>query len=188
MKIPSSSLVLLLGLVLSTSGLAQSIEETAIADSRTHQAQNDNKAAVEILERAIAAGGNTSSLFSEYGVALANRMREVQFLQGILAGKMKRAFEKAVQLDPNNLTAWTGLAEYYSNAPAFAGGSVERAIKCAQEVQTRDALRGNLELGQIYRRAGKLDQAREAFSAALKIDPSSQTATEGIKALDTPKL
>jgi tetratricopeptide (TPR) repeat protein len=44
------------------------------------------------------------------------------FKQGILAPKIKSAFERTVELDPTNIPAHRGLIEFYTQAPGFMGG------------------------------------------------------------------
>lgn len=48
---------------------------------------------------------------------------------------MKSAWEKAVQLDPKTVDARESLIQYYLQAPAIAGGSVDKAIEMATEIK-----------------------------------------------------
>src|SRR6185312_11532803 len=54
-----------------------------------------------------------------------------------LAGKVKSAFEAAVQLDPANGSAANDLSEYYVGAPAIVGGGLDKATALADRVAAR---------------------------------------------------
>src|SRR5262249_43813801 len=43
------------------------------------------------------------------------------------ASKGRKAFEKAIELDPNHVAARIGLATFFLQAPSIAGGSKEKA-------------------------------------------------------------
>ncbi|MEO6924410.1 MAG: hypothetical protein ABI142_11340 [Bryocella sp.] len=64
-----------------------------------------------------------------------------------LAGKVKAAFEKAVELDPHNADAVNDVGEYYVSAPAIVGGGTDKAFALADRVartlpETAHRLRG----------------------------------------------
>ena len=52
-----------------------------------------------------------------------------------LAEKTRKALEKAVQLDGNNVSALRDLMEYYRQAPWFLGGSKKKADKIEKQLQ-----------------------------------------------------
>jgi tetratricopeptide (TPR) repeat protein len=81
--------------------------------------------------------------------------------QPALARKVKKAFERASQLDPDNLEARFGLIEYYLRAPGILGGSLKKADEQAREIRKRDALEG-------YRAFGRLDEQKKDFDQALR--------------------
>jgi tetratricopeptide (TPR) repeat protein len=91
--------------------------------------------------------------------------------QAVLAGRMCAAFKRSVEIDPNHVPGYLGLSRYYQNAPAIAGGSMEKAIAFAEEARKRDAFSGTLELGFIAERQGRLDQALGYFGEALRLHP-----------------
>jgi len=61
-------------------------------------------------------------------------MRSSVLIQPFLALKVKQHFERAVELNPDNLDARADLKEYYEKAPGFLGGSVEKARQQAEEI------------------------------------------------------
>jgi tetratricopeptide (TPR) repeat protein len=84
--------------------------------------------AADFFEEATEANNKVADYFSwlgnTYGTIAgdANPIR-----QGLLAPKMKSAWEKAIALDSKNLDARTSLIQYYLQAPGIMGGSVEKA-------------------------------------------------------------
>ena len=94
-----------------------------------------------------------------YGSAAGNASF---FKQMRLAGKIKSSFERAVELDADNVDARSGLIVYYLNAPGIAGGSEEKAEQQAIEIGKRDVFRGHLAMANIYQ-AQENDQAVEQY-------------------------
>jgi tetratricopeptide (TPR) repeat protein len=56
-----------------------------------------------------------------------------------LAGKVHEEFERAVQLNPNDVEARLDLAEFYLTAPGIVGGSEQKARQQAQFIQALDS-------------------------------------------------
>lgn len=142
--------------------------------SQIRIAQKRNKEAVEAAEAATKAAPTNAAHFSQLGIALGTRMGEVGFMQmAMLSGRMKGAFEQAVQLDPKNLNALVGLTRYYSNAPEIAGGSLTKAAEYAERVKAELPFLGEAELGRIAEKRGDLAAALQHFEASLKHRPES---------------
>src|SRR6266567_3974433 len=67
----------------------------------------------------VADAPNRAEYQSNLGRILGQRTGEVSFIkQALLAGQMFGAFKKSVELDPNHIPGYIGLARYYTNAPA----------------------------------------------------------------------
>ena len=85
-------------------------------------------------------------------------------------------FNKARELDPNNLTAIMGLGEI-----ALSQGSTAAAIahlKKATKLKSSSA-RAHTLLGEAYLAAGQKSNAAASFKKALKIDPDNARARDG---------
>lgn len=75
--------------------------------------QKNTKEAVESAEQATKADPTKAEYFSKLGMALGQRMGEIGFMQqAIMSGKLRKAFEKSVELDPNHVAGLIGLAHY----------------------------------------------------------------------------
>lgn len=54
-----------------------------------------------------------------------------------LARKVRYAFERAVQLNPENIQAMSDLGEFYVDAPAIVGGGLDKGRALADQMQPR---------------------------------------------------
>jgi tetratricopeptide (TPR) repeat protein len=106
------------------------------------QYRNDDEA-VDHMERAVEL--NPANADYQYGLGAAYGMKAQNagmIKQAFLAPKVKKAFEKAVELNPKLLEAHVGLAQYYWKAPGIMGGDMEKAWKEADAVIQLDEIRG----------------------------------------------
>jgi tetratricopeptide (TPR) repeat protein len=124
-------------------------------------AQDELDKAVESLERAASLDPTSSEIYQWLGRALGFLAARVNvFRQASLAPRVRRAFERAVELGPDNVEARLDLLEYYVQAPGIMGGSLEKARVQAAEIARRDRMRG-------YRAAGRIADHDKRFDAAL---------------------
>jgi len=136
--------------------------------------QKNAKEAVELAERATKADPTKPEYFSQLGIALSQRMNEVPFIQmAMMSGKMKKAFEKSIALDPQHINGLIGLTRFYTNAPEIAGGGIEKALEFAARVQKIDPFLGAIELGKVAEKDEKFDVALENYATASKLRPEN---------------
>ena len=118
--------------------------------------------AVEWMEKSVALEEANAEYHLWLGRAYGSQAIRASVLkQPGLARKVKKEFERASKLDPDNLEARFGLIEYYLRAPGSLGGSLEKAEEQARELRKRDALEG-------HRAFGRLDEHRKDFDQALR--------------------
>jgi Tfp pilus assembly protein PilF len=143
--------------------------------------RNDADAAADYFEKAVAAQPKNALYHFWLGQAYGSQAQNASmFSQMRLAGKTKDEFERAVQLDPNLLDARFGLIDFYTMAPAIAGGSEEKAMQQAAEIKKRDSVLGHRAMARIYSRQKKTDLARNEWLAAVKEQPNSAKAHNGL--------
>jgi tetratricopeptide (TPR) repeat protein len=168
-------------LILTTSALAQSGAVPAVpADAATLHKQSleslqqkKAKEAVEFAEQATKADPANPVYFSQLGMALSMRMNEVNFIQMAgLSSKLKKAFEKSVELDPNHVPGLIGLARFYTNAPEIAGGNLVKAAEFATRVQKIEPFLGSIELGNIANKDEKYAEALGHYESAATLKPT----------------
>jgi tetratricopeptide (TPR) repeat protein len=142
----------------------------------------DSKGAIKLYEEAIKADPANAQLQTDYARALSVRINEVNFMaKGMIAGKMLKAYNTSVELNPDHIEGWIGLSRYYLNAPPIAGGSLEKATTYAHEVKKRLAWLGEVELGLITEKGGDKEAAATHFRAALEGNPHHGEAIAGLK-------
>jgi tetratricopeptide (TPR) repeat protein len=166
-------------LLLSTSALAQTPAVPAPVDAAALNKQSIEslrqkkaKEAVELAEQAAKADPTKPEYFSQLGMALSMRMNEVNFIQMAgLSSKLKKAFEKSVELDPQHVPGLIGLARFYAGAPEIAGGSLAKAAEFATRVQKIDPFLGTIELARICEKDEKFAEALAHYEAAAVLKP-----------------
>lgn len=152
--------------------------------------QRDREAAQRAAETGIRA--------AERAVALQPAMAESHRLLGTLCGQIipsniwlavrygkcaSESIRRALELDPNSWRAWLsqGVGKYYL-PPAF-GGSPEAAIadfRRALELNPQ-AAEAWLWLGIALRKAGRLEEAREALRQSLELNPARAWARQQLE-------
>ena len=134
--------------------------------------QKNLKEAVTAYEQAAKLDATKAEYFSTLAVALSQRMGEMTFMQqAMVAGKMKKAFEKSVELDPKHVAGLVGLARYYTNAPEIAGGSTEKAAEFAKRIREIAPFQGEMELGHVASHDEKYAEALARYEAAATLKP-----------------
>ena len=87
-----------------------------------------------------------------------------------LARRAKRAFARAVQLEPDNPVYLEGLGRYLAMAPGIVGGDRDSARSLGDHLLRLDPMRGTFLLVQVLGRGSPADRARadslvDAFAA-----------------------
>jgi len=131
--------------------------------------ERKNERAGDYFEAAAKLDPKNSQYYLWLGRAYGREAQQANVLrQPGLAKKTRTAWERSIELDPENLDARSDLIQYYVQAPGFLGGSTAKALEQAEEIRKRNALRGYLELGALYERDKKMADAEKAYVAAAK--------------------
>lgn len=88
-----------------------------------------------------------------------------------LAGKMRRSFERAVELAPDNVDYRRSLFEFYLNAPGIAGGGTDKAARQAEAIAALDPKAGYLTRLQVQFQEEELTEAEKLFKEATERFP-----------------
>jgi tetratricopeptide (TPR) repeat protein len=128
--------------------------------------------AEEFFEEAIDHNDKAAEYHNWYGNALGRIAQNANMVrQGLLAPKMKNAWERAVQLNPQYVDPRQSLIQFYLQAPGFMGGSVEKAKQMAVEIKKVKPAEGHRQMGNIYVHEKKMPEAEKEFIAMAKADP-----------------
>jgi tetratricopeptide (TPR) repeat protein len=139
--------------------------------------ENRSDEAVSVLEKAAAALPNRAEVHLWLGDAYgAQALRAGMIKQATIAPKVRREYERAVQLDANNIDARDRLIQFYLLAPGVMGGSVDKAKAQALEIGKRDKLRGHRALATIAMNQKDPATARRELQTAVKEQPGSAPA------------
>ncbi len=90
-----------------------------------------------------------------------------------MVSEVRRAFEKAVALDPKNLEARADLLEFYMEAPTAFGGGMDKAREQADAIGRINKGDGLLALSRIAEKDEKYAVAERHLKTAIEIDPTS---------------
>jgi tetratricopeptide (TPR) repeat protein len=147
-------------------------------------AQGEIDRAAEWMAKSVALEESNAEYHLWLGRAYGSAaMRASVLKQPALARKVKKEFERASQLDPDNLEARFGLIEYYSRAPGVMGGSRKRAEEQAREIRKRNAFEGYRAFGRLAELAKDFDQALREYGRAAAEFPDQAGPSYWIGAL-----
>lgn len=142
--------------------------------ARLQLQQGKTADAVDSAEDAVDLDDASAQAHYWLGNAYGSRIGQVGMLpQAMMAPKLRDAFERALVLDPTLHDARGSLVQYYLQAPAIAGGSVDKARAQVQELLKRDPPRGHYAQGQLAMFEKKPAEAAKAFAAASAARPDN---------------
>lgn len=110
---------------------------------RTYFAQEQFEQAIEWLDKAVVLDGRKADYHLWLGRACGYQAQRASILwQFPLARRVRKHFERAVELNPAHIHARADLAEYYLKAPWFLGGGKDKAEEQAHEISRLDLEEG----------------------------------------------
>jgi len=134
--------------------------------------QGDYRKATDTLDQAATLAPNDSDIQTWLGRAYGRRAETAFALQAIgLASKSRQAFEKAVQLDPNNREALNDLFEFYVEAPGFMGGGIERAKSLLPAIAQHDPAEVYFARARIAEKKDQFNDAEAQLRRAVDLAP-----------------
>ena len=141
--------------------------------------KGDFDTAVSLGEKAVAQSPGDAQLQLWLGRAYGRKAQAASALsQMSLARKCRKAFEKAVSLDPSSADARFDLLSFHVQAPAIAGGDKRIARKQADALLSLDPVRGHWGLAWIAERDKDAARAEVEFRKALEADSSGERAAD----------
>ena len=103
------------------------------------------------------------------GRTLGEKAAHVSFVRAVrLVPKIRGAFERSVELDPDNTGARTDLAEFYLEAPGFLGGGKDKAFAQADKLSSRDAAAAHWVKARAAEKEKRYGDAESEYVAAIK--------------------
>lgn len=159
---------------------------TELASNQTGQARlalgralvetNEFEEALELLEAAVEQRPDDAEAHYWYGAAAGSLAANVSMFKAAgYARTVKKAFTRAIELDPTHVPAHKGLVAFYTQAPAIAGGSRKKAIQTAEQLQQFAPVDGGLMLADVYGNKQQ-DKALEVLTALAIKAPNDPRA------------
>ena len=144
----------------------------------------DDDAAIALGEELVRAEPGDAVLWRVLGEAYGGKARTASVLSRLrYAKKCRAAFERAVEIAPDDIDARTALFTYDMEAPAIAGGSAVRAREEAEAIGRLDPGRGHCALGLLLLHEKDFVGAETEYRRALEAQPESGEARAGLAAI-----
>lgn len=125
--------------------------------------------ALELAELATRYGATVADHHHLHAIALAANIDSMGTLGKMrAAGRMRSAWERALELDPDHIEARFSLFGYYMQAPRIAGGGRDKAEAMAATIAERDRVRGHQARAVMLRADGDNDGALREYDAAAE--------------------
>ena len=132
----------------------------------------DYKKATESLEKAIALEPDNSEFHLWMGRAYGRRAETSSMITAPgYASKARQFFEKAAQLNPNNLEAQSDLFEYYLEAPGFLGGGQDKAAATAAAIARISPAEGHWAQAKLAEKRKEYSRAEQQLRRAIELAP-----------------
>ncbi|MES2149037.1 MAG: tetratricopeptide repeat protein [Pseudomonadota bacterium] len=129
--------------------------------------------AVKLGEQCITAHPQQSECHEQLGNALGSKAVNAGIMSAMgYVGKIRDEFKKAVELDPQNMSARFSLQQFYLQAPSIAGGGSGKAKTLAEETAKLSADAATLMLAKMEIAD---DEFAKAEALATKASPAPNT-------------
>jgi len=139
-----------------------------------HRDIRDLDAATDHIEEAVEHNpDNADYQFLLGGVYGQTAQSAGVFKQAFLAPKIKRAFLRAVELNPEHVDARIALAQYYLMAPGIMGGDDDEGFRQLDEVIKRNELRGRMAKAAMLERKKQTADAENEWKALTLKHPDN---------------
>jgi tetratricopeptide (TPR) repeat protein len=139
---------------------------------RNYYGMGDFKKATEALEKANALESGNSEYQLWMGRAYGRRAETSSMITAPgFANKARQAFERAAQLNPDNLDAQSDLFEYYLEAPGFLGGGFDKASATAGQIARINAAEGHWAQAKLAEKRKEYSAAEAQLRRAVEIAP-----------------
>lgn len=126
------------------------------------------------FEKAAQAEPNSSEHMHWLGKAFGRRAETSSFFTAPkYAVECRKAFEKAVEIDPKNVEAWSDLLEYYLSAPGFLGGGFDKAKAAAEAMGRLDPVEKEYARAKLAENKEDWAEAEKHWRAAAELAPKN---------------
>src|SRR5262249_25010396 len=140
--------------------------------AKNYYGLGDYKKATESMEKALSLEPENSEFHLWMGRAYGRRAEPSSMITAPgYASKARQHFEKAAQLNPNNLEAQSDLFEYYLEAPGFLGGGQDKAAATAAAIARISPAEGHWAQAKIAEKHKEYSKAEQHLRRAIGVAP-----------------
>ncbi len=148
---------------------------SVLSHVRSEQGRHDE--AIRLAEAAAAAAPRNADVQYSLSEAYGRKAGAVGVLKaGGFAGKMRKAADAALAIDPRHPDALEIMVNFHMLAPGFMGGDKKKAAEFVERLTQVDAARGWLQKGRHALRAKDTTQAALCYARAAEVTPPSGAA------------
>lgn len=142
--------------------------------------------AVKWLERAVSLAPGVATYHVRLGQAYGQKAQRASRLQQPgLASKVRASFTRALQLDPENVDAHSGMIDFHLIAPRIMGGNKATALEHARAIQARNAYLGSFMVARVHASSGEPDRALQELRSLTAAYPDSTVPAIQLAVLHT---
>jgi tetratricopeptide (TPR) repeat protein len=142
--------------------------------AKTYYETQQHDAAIVSAEKAVALDPRSSVYHEWLGKVYGEKASHASMFSAIsLAKKARKEFEKAVELDEKNFSAYQALIEFDCSAPGIVGGGEDKARPEIANLATLDPAEGYYAAGNCRRQKKEFAAADAEFAKALELRPKS---------------
>ncbi len=132
----------------------------------------EHKQAIEMARRGLKINPRCGECHLYLAEALGARIKKMNHFQALWnLPKLRRQLRQALKEAPHFPDAYWGYINFYMQAPAAAGGSLDKAYKYALLLGRYDAVDGKLAEAEIEKARGQMAQALNDYRAAIQAYP-----------------
>jgi len=114
-----------------------------------------------------------ANYFYKYGGAMGMKALSVNKISALaIIGDVKKSFLKAAELDPKHIGVRWALVELYMQLPGIAGGSTNKSLEYAEELEKLSPVDGYLAKGFIYEKNDEIERAEFYYKKAVRVGGS----------------
>jgi tetratricopeptide (TPR) repeat protein len=137
-----------------------------LGDTYGHQKKWDG--AIENYKILVDENQKSAEYHYKYGGAMGMKALAVSKITALgMIGDIEDSFLKAAQLDPKHVNARWALVEFYMKLPGILGGSKNKALKYAHQLEELSKVDGYLAKGYIYEYDEEPELAEKYYKLAI---------------------
>lgn len=152
-------------------GEAQSPEAQLLL-GRAYVQTNRFDEAYDVLSDVVETLPENAEAYYWHGAAAGSLAANVSmFKAGKYAKIVRKAFGRAIELDPKHIEAHIGLIQFHLQAPRIVGGKKKEAERLARNVVELEPLRGTLILANVFQQTKRQDEAQSLLNDFSRANP-----------------